>query len=161
MPHLDAQLCIEEFWGEKNEYTGKHHPKKDGWPVFATRYLVANLHQDCRVHSFMCEATGGEAHTQQRDTEVSADQLLKLAKLLKRFVKDPNAMTEYEDLDDTMFGYKTGTERHAEDTDRRREGARVLSKKIRKAAKYIKKRQKEEGHLLEHPLVYAVYRAHW
>lgn len=160
MPHLDAELFIEELWGSSRHRTGSRHPTKDGWPVYRTQYHVASFRQDVRVHSYMCEATKDEAH-KCRDVDLSAVQLLRLAKLLERFATDPKAMADYENFDDTMFGYTTGTESHEVDRKRRMENAPALAKKLRKAAKYIKKRQKEEGGSLDQALVYAVYRCIW
>ena len=162
MPHLDASLFIEELWGDPNQVaTGERHPTKDGWPVYRTQYHIADFRQDVRVHSFLCEATQQRAHEACRDVEVGESDLLKLAKLLKKLATDPKAMADYEDFDDTMFGYKTGTERHALDLKYRMERAPALAKRIRKAAKYIKKRKKEKGTSLEHAWVYAVYRCIW
>jgi len=161
MGNLDAELFIEELWGSHRACAGGQHPTKDGWPVYRTQYHVASFRQDSRIHSYMCEATKEKAHD-CCDADVSAGQLLKLARLLKRFATDPKAMVDYEDMmSDTMFGWNPGTEGYYADRRSRMEDALALSKKIRKAAKYIKKRQKEEGGGLDHAWVYGVYRAHW
>jgi len=161
MGHLDAELFIEELWGAQSRATGDRHPKKDGWPVFRTQYHVASFRQDVRVHSYMCEATKERAHD-CRDADLSAGQLMKLARLLKRFAADPKAMVDYEDfMSDTLFGWQPGTEGYYADRKRRMAEATALAKKIRKAAKYIKKRKQEEDGSLQHAWVYAVYRAHW
>ena len=160
MGHLDAELFIEELWGAQSRATGDRHPKKDGWPVYRTQYHVASFRQDVRVHSYMCEVSQ-ESH-KCRDVELGASQLLKLARLLKRFATDPKAMADYEDfMEDTLFGWQPGTEGYYADRKRRMEGATALAKKIRKAAKYLKKRQKADGDSLGHAWVYGVYRAHW
>ena len=158
MGHIDAHLLIEELWGEKTIYTGDRHPEKDGWPVFRTQYHVATFHQDVRVHSYMgdCEpeAYGGHA------IELTAGQLLKLAKLLRKFATDPNAMADYEDLMTKADGWEPGTEGYHADRKLRMEGATKLAKKIRRAAKYIRKREKERGpgdH--SRAWVHAVYKA--
>lgn len=161
MPHLDAELFIEELWGQKLAHTtGDRHPTKDGWPVYRTQYHIASLSQDVRVHSYMNYVTKGAAHN-CRDVEISAKDLLRLAKLLKWFATDRHQMFDFEEFDDTMFGFKSGSERWEADLKYRMANARALSKKIRKAARYIQKRQKEEGDTLRNAWVYAVYRCHW
>ena len=161
MGHLDAELFIEELWGSDPQGMGFRRPTKDGWPVYRTQYHVASFRQDLRVHSYMCETTEGEAH-ECCDVDLSASQLLRLAKLLKRFATDPKAMIDYEDLmSGGLFGLHPGTEEYYADREGRMADALALSKKIRKAAKYIKKREKEGGSFRDRAWVYGVYRAQW
>ena len=161
MGHLDAELFIEELWGSGQHGTESGRPTKDGWPVYRTQYHVASFRQDLRVHSYMCETNEDAAHG-CREVDLTAGQLLRLAKLLKRFATDPTAMADYEDFTSSkLFGWNPGSEGHYADLESRMIGALALSKKIRKAAKYIKKRSKEMGNLIDRPWVYGVYRAQW
>ena len=161
---LDARITIEVQY-DADRPPLPNHPHKDGFPMCVGQYRVADLEQHHYVHGFL--AGFAEKRTIKDECNSTSCVLHKsvlkqLEAKLKNWSTDRAALAPCPDKWwEPCFGIRPGRKGFLKERNRLRREAKGLAKQIRKARRYVRRKNEKYKHVKNGPSFLVVYDACW
>ena len=165
---LDARIMIEVQWPiDVDRPPLPNHPHKDEFPMCVGQYHIADLNQHHYVHGFLMRfAEKSINEDEDKCNSISyvlhKSVLKQLAEVLNAWSTNRTALAPCpNEWWEPCFGLRPGRKGFLKERDRLRRAAKGLSKQIRKARRYVRRKNEKYKHVKNGPSFLVVYEACW